>query len=50
MNNFERAYQEFWPQIAEQILLSDRTVIFEQNYHWMLVELSFSRDLYAFDF
>ena len=29
--------------------MSYRTVIFEQNYHWLLVELFFSRSLYALD-
>ena len=53
MNYFERVFQELWPQIKEQIL--NRTYVlqksrFEQNYHWVFVELFFPRSLHAFDF
>ena len=51
MNYFKRDFQEFWPQINKYYTehMSYRTVIFEQNYHWLLVELFFSRSLYALD-
>ena len=45
MNYFECVFQEFWPQIKEQILY--RTY-FEQNYHWLLVQFVFPRSLYIF--